>query len=551
MTRKGGRIVLRTAAAVAMLLACVGICAPAPSPAKDVKVPKGARPYKSDGKVVGWFAPQEHPGRPALPSEVTKAFVIPIHGGITETTYDAVKRKVIHCRTEGAEIVVFDMNTPGGSLGAIIDINRLILEDLGDVYTVAYVNPEAISAGAIMSLACNEIVMSPIGKIGDAMPVMVGPQGYVPIPEKERGKIESYARAEIRVLAAQNRYNVLLCEAMITQAMEIWLIRHSRTGEVRIADAAEARGKVSGVPLPTQPGPSVEPKAPTEWEYVVVIDDAKELLTMTPDEAIQLGFAEHVFANMGELEEHYNIVEKPVVLTDTWSEKLVGFLTSPIVSGLLFAVAILALYIELTTPGIGIPGTVALICFAVLFGSRYLVGLANWIEIALFFVGLALIAVEIFITPGFGVLGISGVLLCAFSLLAILVANTPKEFPWPKTTLDWATFSNGVAALTIGLIAAVIGAGIVSKFLPKIPIAGRLVLASAAPADGAPVSEASPVVRIRAGDRGVVESMCRPIGTVRFGEDIVDASSEGGAIEKGAKVRVLRYDGNRVVVEEV
>jgi len=516
-----------------------------------VKVPEGARPFKLDGEVVGWFAPQERPQRPSLPPQVTKAFVIPIHGMISETTYDAVKRKVLRCRTEGAEFVVFDMNTPGGSLGAIIRINRLILEDLRDVYTVAYVNPEAISAGAIMSLACNEIVMSPIGKIGDAMPVLVGPQGYIPIPEKERGKIESYTRAEIRVLAKRNGYSVPLCEAMVTQAMEIWLIRHRRTGEVKIADAVEARGKVSGVPLPTQPGRSLEPTSPTEWEYVAVIDDAKELLTMTPDEAIQLGFAEHVFENMSELEKHYSIVERPPVLEDTWSERFVGFLSSPIVSSILFAVALMALYIELTTPGIGIPGAVAVICFALIFGSRYLVGLANWIEIALFVLGLALIAVEIFVTPGFGVMGISGALLCVFSLLAILVANTPKEFPLPRTHLDWATFSNGLAGLMVGLIAAVIGAAILSRFLPKIPIAGRLVLPSAAPADGAPVTETSPIGRISVGDTGVVESMCRPVGMVRFGEDIVDASSEGGPIEKGAKVRVLRYDGNRVVVEEV
>ena len=163
MTRSGVRRARRIAAAVTMLLACVGVWAPASSPAKDVKVPEGARPFRLNGEVVGWFAPRDAPDRPALPPQVTKAFVIPIHGPITGTTYDAVKRKVLRCRREGAEFVVFDMNTPGGSLDAIIDINRLILEDLRDAYTVAYVNPEAISAGAIMSLACDEIVTSPIG----------------------------------------------------------------------------------------------------------------------------------------------------------------------------------------------------------------------------------------------------------------------------------------------------------------------------------------------------------------------------------------------------
>ena len=182
-------------AVCALLLICAAGAADKPAPATGpamVRV-EGDRVITPDG----WFARPEVQ-RPPLPEKITNAFVIPIHGPIGTSTYEAVKRKIVKCKSSGAQMVIFDMKTPGGSLKAMMGIIEQILDELPGVTTVAYVNPRAISAGAIISLACHEIVMSPRAIIGDAMPIMISPQGQlVPIPKAERAKIESYTLAEL------------------------------------------------------------------------------------------------------------------------------------------------------------------------------------------------------------------------------------------------------------------------------------------------------------------------------------------------------------------
>ena len=143
------------------------------------------------------------------------------------------------------------------------------------------------------------------------------------------------------------------------------------------------------------------------------------------------------------LGEHYGLAGEPTVLADTWSERLVTFLTSPAVVAVLFFVGLLCVYVEMHHPGFGVAGTVAILCFAVLFGSRYLVGMAAWWEIALFVVGLVLLGVELFVTPGFGVAGIAGILCCVVALLAMFVPNDPRSLPIPATKLDWSILGRG------------------------------------------------------------------------------------------------------------
>lgn len=497
----------------------------------------------------GWIS-SRRPRAPApqLPKDVTNSFVINIHGPIGLNTADAVRRKVLKCKGAGAELVIFDMDTPGGRSDAMGRIVELIMEDLADAYTVAYVNPEAISAGAIISLACNEIVLVPNGVIGDAMPILIGPQGQLmPLPDAERGKIESYARAKMRLIAVENGYNLPLCEAMITLAMEVWKIRNPQTREIRFVDAAEARRYVSGAPGERLAEFAPAPDGP--WEYLATVDGPKELVTVTTDEALAVGFANHVFGDMAALKRHYNVVAEPQVLEDKWSERVVDFLSSPAAMGLLLFVGLLCGYVEMHTPGFGAAGIVAIICFALFFGNQFLAGMANYLEIGLFVVGLILLLVEVFVTPGFGVLGVAGILCCGLAVLTMLVPNPPNKLPIPTTQLDWALLSNGVLALCIAFVASLVGMAVLSKHLPSVPLARRLFLGPAEAAEAPPVSEASPMLRVRIGDQGVVVGMCRPVGKVRLGEDLLDAASEGEALAVGTTVRVLRRDGNRLIVE--
>ncbi|MCK4627180.1 MAG: hypothetical protein KAV00_17845 [Phycisphaerae bacterium] len=533
-------------ASVALLLICAAGTAdkPAPTTAPATVRVEANRIYVGDD----WFV-RPKVKRPSLPAEITMAFVIPIHGPITDTTFKSVRRKVIKCKSSGAQMVIFDMDTPGGQMGAMSGIVRQIIDDLRDVYTVAYVHPQAFSAGAIISLACNEIVMSPTAVIGDAMPIMIVGGKLEEIPEKERGKFESATRAEVRMLAERNGHNQALCEAMITITMKVWLIRNTQTGELQIVNPEKEYRKIHGAPTTTQPAKGAAKLPDEQWKYVKTIDKAGELVTMHTGEARRLGFIVHTFDNMDALEKHYNITVEPVVLSDNWSEDLVALLTSPIVMSILMFVGILAVYAELHTPGFGAAGAVAIVCFAIVFGSHYLVGLANWWEIALFFVGVALLTVELLLIPGFGVAGVSGLLCCVVALLAMLIPNTPTELPWPETEGAWDMFKTGATWMMAAFVAATVAAMFLARYLPKVPIAGRLVLVAPEAPHTPPTTADAPILNIVAGQVGKVTQTCRPVGKVRIDGRLVDAIADGAFIEAGVEVIVLRNEGNRVVIE--
>lgn len=519
---------------------------PASKPAPAFKAPPGALVVAD-----GWFAaPKPQFAPPALPASITNAFVIPIHEPISEKTFGAIKRKMIRARSGGAQIIIFDMKTPGGRSDAMQDILRLVLDDAREVYTVAYINPEAFSAGAVISLACTEIVVTPTAVIGDAMPIMLSPTGELsPMPREERGKMESAFRGIIRTIAENRGHNIALCEGMITLGLDIWLVRNRDTGELRVVNAAQERGRVHNAPPTSQPAVSAPPSA--EWEYLRTIDGPDSLVTLTGYEARNVGLAGEVLASMADLRKHYNIAAEPTVLEDTWSEALVEFLTSPAVAGILFFVGALGIYMEFNAPGHILPGVVGVICLAIFFGSKYLIGMAQWWEIALFVVGVALIVVEVFIVPGFGVAGIAGLIMCVVGLLAMLVPNAPGRLPIPVTDFDWSIFANGAMSLGIAFLAAVVAAMVLARYLPHVPVAGRLVLTPVQAGPDAAVSDISPIRHVQCGDVGVVERVCRPVGKVRFGDDLLDAGSEGMIIEPGATVRVLRREGNQVIVEKV
>ncbi|MCP4379055.1 MAG: hypothetical protein GY794_23135 [bacterium] len=510
----------------------------------------------------GWFpARVRKVPAPKLPKNIERVFVIPIRDqehGITATTYQSIKNKVTTCLGKDAQLVIFDMDTPGGSVAAMQRIVSLITVELNDIYTIAYVRNEAISAGAIISMACDEIIMAPTGMIGDAMPIMISPAGQLaPMPKEERGKIESYLRSNLRILAERNGHSGPLCDAMITLSWRVWLIRRPDTRELKLVNPDPKinnwLSKISGAP--GKDGKSTAP-VNAEWEFVKQVDGDDELVTKTADEAIEIGLVDLIIEAPAEdpfagLKKHYHITGEPVVLVDSWVESLVAFLTSPAIKGLLMTLGIMGIYMEIRAPGFGLPGGLAIACFALLFGSHFLIGLANWWEIALFGVGLILIVLEIFVIPGFGVAGICGILCCLIGLLfGVGIPNAPTEFPWPQTDLDWEWFSAAIYAVGLGFSCGVIGAVILAQYLPKMPMANRLVLAEAHAATDAPATKDAPIMHIKVGDTGTVATMCRPVGQVRFGDELCDATADGATIEVGVKVRVIERTGNQLIVKE-
>jgi len=543
--------------------------------------PAGARPRDN-----GWFAARSVNGRPALPQEVTKAFIIPIREEISPTLYKVLVRKAMQARDAGAQLVVFDMDTPGGRLDAMTSITQLILDgELRDIYTVVYVNHNAFSAGAMISLACNEITVAPSGVIGDAMPIMVGPSGLEPIPPAERIKVESGARALVRATAARNGYSTAIADAMVTIKQRLWLVRNVETGELRVIDPEDHpwQGQVRGASK-SEPPAVAEPKAnvvaglttapdsapaasagsaaaPTDasdagiqspWEFLKELDGPEELATFTADEAIEAGLADHTFKSLDDLLKYYRVTAPAVYLEDSWSESLVLFLTSPAVVGLLIFLAIVAGYVEFHTPGFGLPGIAAIVCLAIALGGQYLIGAAQWWELLIIAVGVVLLVIEVLELPGFGVAGILGVICLVLGVIFAILRQAPDGVPWPSgSPLDMELFLDTGAAAGAAFVLALLAMPLLSRVLPKIPVAGRLVMAEAHAAAEPPVPESSPMLRIDVGEEGVVHSVLRPVGKVRFGGDLLDAMSEGDVIEPGTRVRVVRCEGNRLIVEKM
>ncbi len=499
---------------------------------------KQAAPADARWVEEGWFPPREV----TLPQRFQNAFIIPIEGPITSTTARIVDYKATKARSQEADLVVFELDTPGGEGRAMNKIIQTI-RDLKPATTIAWVNPQAYSAGALISLACDEIVMAsdPEAVIGDAMPILVGPQGgLAPIPKEERAKIESPIRTEVREMAEQKGYSVALCDAMVRSAMEIWLIRNEDTGELKIVDAEEWEKTQDSRPTP-------------QWVFLRTIDGPDELVTLKTDDAIHLGLVQAEVDNTEDLAGRYNI-EGPVERVEHQPlDRVAIWLSHPAVTGLLTMGLLFGAYLEFKTPGLGIFGAIAVLCLVALVGGRFLIGLANVVEVALLAVGIILIVLEIFVIPGFGVAGISGMILCAVALLAMVIPNSIGEIPWPQTAMDWGFFHTGLLAILLGFVGACILAAITGHYLPKAKFMSnsKLLLRPGEPLEAEPQSDQSPIFKINVGDEGLAASALRPVGEVRFGEDLIDAISDVGMIERGRRVRVIKREGNRLVVEEV
>ena len=422
-------------------------------------------------------------------------YVIPIRGVIDLGLSSFVRRVVQEAKEKEAQCIILELETFGGRVDAATEIRDALFE--GDINTIAFVNRRAISAGALISLACRHIVMAPGSTIGAATPVVMAPGAGKAQPTDE--KTISYVRKEFKATAERNNHPTTLAEAMVDPDVEI--------------EGVIEKGK---------------------------------LLTLTTEEALKLKLAEHKVSKIGEILTLYGLEDGKVVRASiTWSEKLVRFLTHPVVSGLLLTFGLLGIFFELRIPGWGVSGTIGLVCLALFFGAQYMVGLAQWIEPVLFLLGGVLLVLELFVIPGFGIAGVSGVLLILASLFLSLV----KE-PLPKTPVDISRLLQATYVVAASLIATFLVATLSFRFMPKFPLLSKLILTSEEKREkgfrSAPVELEKFI-----GKQGMTLTMLRPVGKAQFGDTILDVVSEGELIEKGKQVKVIKVEGNRIVVSEV
>lgn len=426
----------------------------------------------------------------AQPASTQKnvVYVVPVKGVIDLGLAPFIQRVLNEAQKHQAAAVILDINTFGGRVDAAVQIRDALLNS--PVRTIAFIDKRAISAGALISLAAQTIVMAPGSTIGAATPVQSGPAGSTTAPTSE--KTVSYVRKEFRATAESRKRPPLIAEAMVDS-------------DVVIPDVSE-KGK---------------------------------LLTLTTEEALKLKVADLQANSIEALLKELNILDTELrSFTPNWAEEVVRFLTHPVVSSLLVSVAMLGIFLELRTPGFGAPGVIGLSSLSLFMWGHWLVQLAGWEELLLALLGVFLFALELFVIPGFGIVGILGLL----ALLGALVMSTLGAGSHSGFVL-WAVVRMGFSvALAIVLTALFL------KFLPKLPIGRKLILSTALEtSDG--FSSAPPTDYQWLGRTGLAHSTLRPAGIADFQGHRVDVVSDGEFIDAGAPIRVLHVDGNRIVVQ--
>jgi membrane-bound serine protease (ClpP class) len=417
-------------------------------------------------------------------------YVAPIEGVIDLGLAPFVGRVLDEAAAAGAAAVILDINTFGGRVDAAVLIRDALLAS--QVRTVAFVNKRAISAGALISLAAERIVMADGGTIGAATPVELGAPGAPAKPVAE--KTVSYMRKEFRATAESRKRPPLLAEAMVDADVEI-------------------------------PG---------------VIEKGK-LLTLTTQEALKQGLADARADRLDAVLTHLGLADAEVRrATPTWGESLVRFLTHPVVSSLLMTIGILGIIVELRTPGFGVPGSLGVASLALFFWGHWLVQLVGWEEVLLVGAGLVLLAIEIFVTPGFGVIGVLGLVLLVGGLGLSLVG----------AGATWAVVVTALGRVAASLLVAIAASLALLRFLPRLPVGRRLILdTELAAREG--FAAAPETDRAWLGKRGTAVSALRPAGIADIEGERVDVVSDGEFVDAGTPLTVVRVDGNRIVVRRL
>ena len=474
----------------------------------------------------------------------TKAAVIVCKGMIDDGLYKSIRRRTQIALDADAEYIIYEISTYGGLLQSADDISKYFILDIGKkAHTVAYVTTEAISAGAMISVSCRDIIMRENTTIGDCAPIVMGGK----LEGVEREKTESFTRAAFARAAEANGYPEALLKSMVTMQTKVYRIKNLQTGDGEFFEDQR---------LPDDPN-----LYDLDNKELIVKED--ELLTLTASKAFEYGIARaQVKDRAGALEflaerDGVTFAGKPMVLETLWSEEMVRWLNSPAVMAALVMLAMLGVYIEFNTPGVGLPGLAAVICLVIIIGSKYLVGLANWVEVALFFVGILLLLVEFFVLPGFGIAGMMGIICVIVGLFGMLIKNPPNRVPWPDSPENWDVFIDGLMGLSFGFLGFVVLAWILTKYLPKLQFLSGLILVPAVAKQGTEMEISMTVpperqtIGINVSDIGEVVSILRPTGKARFGNAIVDVVTEAEFLDKGAKVEIIEIHGNRVVVKAV
>lgn len=416
-------------------------------------------------------------------------YVVPISGTIEKGLAAFVIRVMEEAEEEAAAAVVLEIDTPGGALDAALTIRDALL--YSETKTIAFINPRAISAGALISLATDHIVMVEGGTIGAATAVDM--QG-----NKASEKVISYFRNEMKATAEKTGRDPILAEAMVDE-------------DVVIEELAP-KGK---------------------------------LLTLTTEEALEKGLAEFKIVaessseKLPEVLSHFELGGATVVRKSVnWAEQAVRWLTHPIVASMLMTLGFLGLIFEIQSPGWGIGGTLALVCLGLFFGSHLIAQLAVWSEVLLFLVGVVLVVVDIFFITGFGLLAAPGLLLMFVSVFLSLMGRIEL---W-----TWDSVSIAFRPMLVAMVMTMVLGYLILRRLPQSTTWNRVVLDAEETGYTAAPEEHQNLF----GKSGTAFTSLRPGGTGLIEGKRVSVTTEGDFLEKDTSITVVEVEGNRIVVRK-
>jgi len=395
-----------------------------------------------------------------------------------------------HAHQISADIIIIDMDTYGGVLTDAKDIVDQLMDQKVPVWI--FINSDAASAGALIAIACDSIYMSPGASIGAAT-VVDGSGARAP------DKYQSYMRAIMRATAEENHRNPTIAEAMVDEAVEL--------------DSLKKPGQV---------------------------------ITFSTAEAIQFGYCE------GKVESIEDILQKNDI-TDyaldefelSRADRVIAFFLNPFISGVLILIILGGIYFEMQAPGLGFAGLASLVALVLYLVPYYLNGLAeNW-EIIAFFVGLGLLALEIFVIPGFGVAGFAGIAVTIMALVLIMINNEAFDFEFVRMNDVLFAMAAAVGGLVGGVVLFFVGGAqlIDTRFFK------RVALTTTQQSSAGYTSAVLP--ETLTGEQGTAFTVLRPAGKVKVGDQIYDAFTRGEYVEAGQAIEVLSKSGSGLLVRRL
>lgn len=441
-------------------------------------------------------------GTTAVGAEISAGdvVVVPLKGEVSKAQFFFLRRILKQAEAAGAAAFILDMDTPGGRLDVAVEMIDLLSR--ATIPTLTYVNDDAASAGALIALGTKSIWMAPVSAIGAAAPVMGGGGD---IPETMNDKIISYYSGYFRAAATRNGYNPDIAQAFI-----------DKDKEVKIGDR--------------------------------VLHEKGKPLTLDPQQAVEMVDGKHVLAS-GIADSIEDLVSKGGLagelrrIEPSGFEKVALLITT--LAPIFLLGGMLGVYLELKSPGLGIAGVLAAICFLLFFAGHYIAGLTGFEVMAVFVLGAILVLVEIFFFPGVFVFALTGTALMVGSVLFAMT----DVFPGENLSFNFETFRQPMVNLTIAIFLAAIFISFLATRIASIPGFRRLVLSTSQVSGGSLPAADAGNNDIAPGTQGVALTILRPSGRAQFGNTVCDVISEGDFLPPGSRLQAVRREGASILVQ--